>query len=83
MLSSVLNSSKAIDVNIQVVRIFSRIRQMIADNTELRNDVEKIKNKLDNTDKNMEVVFAYLDELLNKKDLPIPRKRIGFKPDVL
>ncbi len=84
MLSSVLNSSKAIDVNIQIVRIFTRIRQMLADNTELRNDVEKIRNKLDNTDRNMEVVFAYLDELLDKKDLPpVPRKRIGFKPDDL
>ncbi|MHB1179901.1 MAG: ORF6N domain-containing protein, partial [Daejeonella sp.] len=83
MLSSVLNSSKAIDVNIQVVRIFSRIRQMLANNTELRNEVEKIKNKLDNSDKNMEVVFAYLDELLDRKNLPAPRKRIGFKPDIL
>lgn len=84
MLSSVLNSSRAIDVNIQVMRVFTRIRQMFIDNTELRVEIEKIKNKLDHHDKNMEVVFGYLDELINKNGLlNAPRKRIGFKPDNL
>ncbi|MBB5620134.1 hypothetical protein HDE69_001172 [Pedobacter cryoconitis] len=43
---------------------------MLTDHTELRLEVEKIKKKLDNQDKNMEVVFQYLDELLEKKDDP-------------
>jgi regulator of replication initiation timing len=64
MLSSVLNSSRAIQVNIQIIRIFTRIRQRITDNTDIRLEIEKIKNKLDNQDKNMEIVFRYLDELL-------------------
>ena len=84
MLSSVLNSKRAIQVNIQIVRIFTRIRQMLADNTDLRLEIEKIKTKLDNQDKNMEIVFRYLDELLEKQEQPNPpRKRIGFKPDNL
>ncbi|RNL52489.1 ORF6N domain-containing protein [Pedobacter jejuensis] len=84
MLSSILNSKQAIQVNIQVMRIFTRIRQMFVDNTEIRLDIEKIKNKLDNQDKNMEIVFKYLDELLEKQERPNPpRKRIGFKPDDL
>jgi hypothetical protein len=83
MLSSVLNSKQAIQVNIQVMRIFSRVRQMILDNTELRLEIEKIKNKLDNQDKNMEIVFRYLDELLGTKYNPAPRKRIGYKSDDL
>ncbi len=41
MLSSVLNSKQAIHVNIQVMRIFTRIRQMLADNTEISLEVEK------------------------------------------
>lgn len=81
MLSSVLNSSRAIKVNIQIIRIFTRIRQMLTDNTELRLEIEKIKSKLDNQDKNMEVVFHYLDELIERKAEPQPRKRIGFKSD--
>ena len=80
MLSSVLNSETAIEVNIQIIRTFTRIRQMLSEHTELRLEVEKIKKKLDNQDKNMEVVFQYLDELLEKKDQPKPeRKSIGYK----
>ncbi|SMD02042.1 ORF6N domain-containing protein [Pedobacter nyackensis] len=82
MLSGVLSSDRAIAVNIQIMRIFTRMRQMLADNTDLRLEVEKIKTKLDNQDKNMEIVFRYLDELLEKQEQPNPpRKGIGFKPD--
>jgi hypothetical protein len=79
MLSSVLSGKIAIAVNIQIMRIFTRIRQMLTDNTELRLDIEKIKKKLDNQDKNMEIVFRYLDELLEKKEHPTPRTKIGYK----
>ena len=82
MLSSVLNSKRAIKVNIQIIRIFTHIRKILTDNTDIRLEIEKIKNKLDNQDKNMEIVFRYLDELLEKQEQPNPpRKRIGFKPD--
>lgn len=79
MLSSVLNSKQAILVNIQIMRIFTRVRQILADNTELRLEIEKIKNKIDNHDKNMEIVFQYLDELIDKKENPIQRNKIGYK----
>ena len=83
MLSSVLNSKSAIIVNIQIMRIFTKVRQMLMDNTELRLEIEKIKGKLDNQDKNMEVVFRYLDELIERKNEMVPRKRIGYKSDDL
>lgn len=84
MLSGILNSDRAIAVNIQIMRIFTRIRQMLVDNTEIRLEIEKIKNKLDNQYKNMEIVFKYLDELLEKQHHPKPaRKRIGYMPDDL
>jgi len=79
MLSSVLNGDRAIAVNIQIMRIFTKVRQMLTDNTELRLDIEKIKKKLDNQDKNMEIVFRYLDELLEKKETTKPRTQIGYK----
>ena len=78
MLSGILNSDRAIAVNIQIMRIFTRIRQMLSDNTELRLDIEKIKKKLDNQDKNMEIVFRYLDELIEKKENAKPRTKIGY-----
>ena len=83
MLSGILSSDRAINVNIQIMRIFTRIRQMFVDNTELRLEIEKTKTKLDNQDKNMEIVFRYLDELIDRKREPQERKRIGYKPDIL
>lgn len=78
MLSSVLNSEKAIQVNIQIMRIFSKIRQALYDYTELRMMVEEIKRKGDNNSKNIELVFQYLDELLEKKKKK-SRNEIGYK----
>lgn len=79
MLSSVLNSEKAIQTNIQIITIFTKIRQMLVDTTELSLDVEKIKKKIDNQGKNIELVFQYLDELLEKKDTKKEREKIGYK----
>ncbi|HTD41297.1 MAG TPA: ORF6N domain-containing protein [Mucilaginibacter sp.] len=80
MLSSVLNSEIAIEVNIQIIRIFTHIREILTDHTELRLEIEKIKHKLDNHDKNIELVFQYLDELLEKQEKPNPpRNPIGYK----
>lgn len=79
MLSGVLSSDRAIAVNIQIIRIFTRIRQMLIDNTELRLGFEELKKKTDNNTKNIELVFQYLDELLVKKEELKPHKQIGFK----
>ena len=80
MLASVLNSDKAIEANIQIVRVFTHIRQMLSDNTELRLEIEYIKKKVINHDKNIELVFQYLDELLEKQEQRKPSKNpIGFK----
>src|SRR5664280_1929054 len=59
MLSSVLNSKQAISVNIQIMRIFTRIRQVLSDTQNIRLEIEEIKKKLCNQDKNIELVFSY------------------------
>jgi hypothetical protein len=79
MLSSVLNSPKAIQVNIQIMRVFTSIRKALTDNTELRLAIEKLEKKTDNNTKNIEMVFQYVDELMEKKENPTPRKQIGYK----
>ncbi|MBZ9731604.1 ORF6N domain-containing protein [Salegentibacter sp. JZCK2] len=81
MLSSVLNSKKAIAVNIQIMRIFTKLRAMLTDNLSIKLDIEEIKKKLSNHSKNIELVFTYLDELIEKKDNEKPRKGIGYKAD--
>lgn len=83
MLSSVLNSSKAIQVNIQVMRVFTKIRQALTDHSKLNNEIVEIKKQLSDHSQNIDEVFKYLDELISKKELKDPRKRIGFKSDLL
>ena len=68
MPSSMLTSLKAIEVNIQIIRIFTKMRHVLSDNKEIRLEIEKIKGKLDNQDKKMEIVFRYLDELWRNRN---------------
>ncbi|WP_108868909.1 ORF6N domain-containing protein [Aquimarina aquimarini] len=81
MLSSVLNSPTAIKVNIQIIRVFTQIRQTLTDNLSVQLEIEEIKKKLTNHSKNIELVFDYLDELNKKLDTPESneRKKIGYK----
>jgi len=79
MLSSVLKSDKAIQTNIQVMCIFVKVRQMLLDTTDIKIDILQIQKKLENHDKNIELVFSYLDELTDKKDTEKPRTKIGYK----
>ncbi len=80
MLSSILNSDRAIIVNI---RVFTRVRQFLYDHADLSTEIEQIKTKLTNHDKNIELILQYLDELLDKKGALKQRIRIGYKPDTL
>jgi len=77
MLSSILNSRVAIQVNIQIIRVFTQLRQSITEVLNLKLEIEAIKSKINNHDKNIELVFKYLDELIEKKNEP--RQKIGFK----
>jgi len=79
MLSSVLNSDKAINVNIQIMRIFTKIRGMLTENLGIKLEIEEIKKKIANQDKNIELVFTYLDELIEKHEKSKSRRQIGYK----
>jgi len=67
MLSSVLRSEQAIHVNIQIMRAFTRLRQMLLDNEELRKELEELKQI---TDERFQIVFEILDQLINIKNKP-------------
>ena len=79
MLSSVLRSKRAIQVNIQIMQVFSKVREMLLDTLSIKLDIEEIKNRLNNQDKNLELVFSYLDELIEKREKEVPRNPVGFK----
>lgn len=79
MLSSVLNSATAIKVNIQIIRVFTKIRQEISETLNMKLEIEEIKTKISNQSKNIELVFTYLDELMDKQENKIERTKIGYK----
>jgi len=54
---------------------------MLTDTLSLKLEIEEIRKKVQNQDKNIELVFSYLDELITKQEELPPRKRIGYKPD--
>ncbi|WP_232727177.1 ORF6N domain-containing protein [Flavobacterium sp. 1] len=79
MLSSVLKSDRAIQTNIQIMRTFTKVKQMLLDTSEIKIDIVQIQKKLENHDKNIELVFSYLEELNEKKENEKPRVKIGYK----
>ena len=79
MLSSVLRSERAIMMNIQIMRVFTKVREFLMYNLNLRIEVEEIKKQLINHNKKIELVFSYLDELIQQREDTKPRKAIGFK----
>lgn len=78
MLSSVIHSDQAISVNIQIMRLFTQMRQWILDHSELQEKIQHLEQKVDNHDKNIELVFSYLDELSATQPTS-NRKPIGYK----
>ena len=73
MLSSVLNSERAIKVNIQIIRIFTKLREMIDAYKELREKVEEMEK---NNETNFEEVFRVLRLLTAEEEKP--KKKMGF-----
>ena len=63
------------------MRAYSKMREALTDNLSLKLDIEEIKKKLTDHSKNIELVFNYLDELIEKKENEKPRKEIGYKAD--
>jgi hypothetical protein len=57
MLSSVLNSQRAIQVNIQIMRVFTKLREMIITHKELAGKLAEIENKVNKHDKEIQLVF--------------------------
>ena len=78
-LSNVLKSERATQMSIKIIEIFVEMRNFLTGTLNLSLEVEMIKKKLTNQDKNIELVFSYLDELIDKQENKIERAKIGYK----
>ena len=76
-LSSVLNSDRAIAVNIQIIRLFTKMRKMLLTSQELLFEMEAIRKKVASQDEKIDLIFAYLKRFI--RDQEQPQRRIGFK----
>ncbi len=74
MLSSVLNSKKAIQVNIQIIRTFKKLREILSENKKLAERLEKLEKKYDSK---ISVIFDVLKSLMTDKSKP--KSETGFK----
>ncbi len=77
MLACILNSERAVTVNIRIIRIFTRMREVLLTHKDILLQLEKIERKLTGHDEDIQLIFKYLKQLINPPQQP--RKRIGFK----
>ena len=80
MLSGILNSSRAVEVNIAIMRAFVKFRQMLAGNKELALKLRELEQRADGHDGAIRDIIAAIRGMMNP---PIPRKPkgpIGFRP---
>jgi len=77
MLSSILKSERAILVNIHIIRIFTKLREMLLTHKDILLKLEKLEREAVQHDGDIKLIFKYLKELLNPKTEPL--RKIGFK----
>lgn len=77
MLSSVLRSKRAIQINIHIMRVYTKLREMLLTHQDLLIKMNELESKVSNQDKNIGQLFAYLKEFV--KDQENPKDQIGFK----
>ena len=76
-LSTVLNSERAIAVNIQIIRLFTKMRKMLLTHKDLLLKLNELETKISNHDKSIRQIFAYLKQFVEQQQKPLPP--IGFK----
>lgn len=77
MLASVLSSKQAIQVNIQIVRIFNRLREMLLTHKDILLKLETLEKQVIKNNTDIAIVFEALKQLLSNP--PKPREQIGFR----
>ena len=77
MLSSVLNSERATKVNIQIMRVYVRIREMMLTHKDLLLKMEQLEKRMAKQDEKIALVFKYLKKFIDVKDKP--RNPVGYK----
>jgi len=81
MLSSVLRSERAVQVNIAIVRAFVHLREILATHKDLARKLDELERKLGHHDEQFQLVFEAIRQLMTPPPEPAKRRRIGFRAD--
>ena len=81
MLSSVLSSDRAVEVNIAIMRAFVKLREILGAHKDLARKLEDIERKLGHHDEHFRVVFEAIRQLMIPPPEPVKKQRIGFARD--
>ncbi|MBI3136240.1 MAG: ORF6N domain-containing protein [Bacteroidetes bacterium] len=79
MLSSILNSEQAINVNIRIMRLFTKMREILMTHKDLLLELEEIRKRMTVQDERIDLVFDYLTQFITKDETESERRKIGFK----
>ena len=79
MLSSVLNSDIAIEVNIRIIRVFTKLREYALTHKEILLQLSRLEKEVKSNSQDIENIFTVLKELIEKHSNPSPRNKIGYK----
>jgi phage regulator Rha-like protein len=79
MLSCILNSKTAIEVNLRVIRVFVKMREYALTHKEILLQLAKLEKEVKGNSKDIENIFMVMKELIEKHSTPTPRNKIGFK----
>jgi hypothetical protein len=79
MLSSILNSDVAIEVNIRIIRVFTKLREYALTHKDILLQLAKLEKEVKGNSKDIENIFMVLKELIEKESKPAQRNKIGFK----
>lgn len=79
MLSSVLNSKTAIDVNVRIIRVFAKLREYALTHREILLQLSRLEKKVKSNNQDIENIFTVLKELIEKQSSPSARNKIGYK----
>jgi len=79
MLSSILNSKTAIEVNIRIIRVFTRLREYALTHKDILLQLSQLEKEVKNNTRDIDNIFAVLKELIEKQSKPTRRNIIGFK----
>lgn len=77
MLSCILNSQRAVEVNIKIIRIFTKMKEMLLTHKDILLKLEQMEKQVVQNSEEIQIIFNALKQLLNPPEEP--RKQIGYK----